>query len=424
MLSPHGHVEHHFVVTDLGGIDLPGHRAGRRGRRCSATWTACGSGPRSRWPTRPPSCAVLSLAGPPASHVARAGLTADLPARPTVATALPGGGFVRHTDAGIDLLSPRRARPRSPRADRRRRGAGRQLGRRRAADPHPPAALGVDTDDRTIPNEVGWLRTAVHLDKGCYRGQETVARVHNLGRPPRRLVMLNLDGSAGRAAGDRRPGHTADGRTVGRVGTVAQHHEDGPIALALVKRIRRRRHPAAGRRRRRGHRPGDALGRGRPTSDPGVRHRPARVQPDPAELIGWVRDLVDLDSIRGRRRADPAVRGAHSAAGLAVAGSVAQAGEPAADRRVQDPRRGHRDRPARPGRAGPRGARAFVRQPRPGRRLRGPGFGIDAHIVIPDNAPARKIAGHPRPRARPSNWCRSSSGSAGPPSSPSRPASR
>ena len=55
---------------------------------------------------------------------------------------------------------------------------------------------GVDTDERTIPNEVPWLRTAVHLEKGCYRGQETVARVHNLGRPPRRLVMLNLDGSA------------------------------------------------------------------------------------------------------------------------------------------------------------------------------------------------------------------------------------
>ena len=55
----------------------------------------------------------------------------------------------------------------------------------------------MDTDERTIPNEVGWLATAVHLDKGCYRGQETVARVHNLGRPPRRLVMLNLDGSGG-----------------------------------------------------------------------------------------------------------------------------------------------------------------------------------------------------------------------------------
>ena len=55
--------------------------------------------------------------------------------------------------------------------------------------------LGIDTDGRTIPNEVGWIGTAVHMDKGCYRGQETVARVHNLGRPPRRLVRLLLDGS-------------------------------------------------------------------------------------------------------------------------------------------------------------------------------------------------------------------------------------
>jgi folate-binding Fe-S cluster repair protein YgfZ len=75
----------------------------------------------------------------------------------------------------------------------------------------------------------------VHLEKGCYRGQETVARVHNLGRPARRLVMLNLDGSAYGLPETGAP-VMADGRVVGRVGTVAQHHEDGPIALALVKR--------------------------------------------------------------------------------------------------------------------------------------------------------------------------------------------
>ena len=48
--------------------------------------------------------------------------------------------------------------------------------------------LGFETDHRTIPAEVDWIDVAVHLEKGCYRGQETVARVHNLGRPPRRLV--------------------------------------------------------------------------------------------------------------------------------------------------------------------------------------------------------------------------------------------
>jgi len=95
--------------------------------------------------------------------------------------------------------------------------------------------VGIDTDHRTIPNELGLLGRAVELDKGCYRGQETVARVHNLGRPPRRLVLLHLDGSV-----DRLPGHgsdvVADGRTVGFVGSSARHHELGPIALALVKR--------------------------------------------------------------------------------------------------------------------------------------------------------------------------------------------
>ena len=58
--------------------------------------------------------------------------------------------------------------------------------------------LGLDTDHKTIPNEAGWIGPAVHLDKGCYRGQETVARVHTLGRPPRRLVLLHLDGSVDR----------------------------------------------------------------------------------------------------------------------------------------------------------------------------------------------------------------------------------
>ncbi|MGB6454119.1 MAG: glycine cleavage T C-terminal barrel domain-containing protein, partial [Streptosporangiaceae bacterium] len=95
--------------------------------------------------------------------------------------------------------------------------------------------LGLDTDHRTIPHEVGWIETAVHLNKGCYRGQETVARVHNLGHPPRRLVLLHLDGSE-----DRLPGHgdpvSLDGASLGVVGSAARHYELGPIALALVKR--------------------------------------------------------------------------------------------------------------------------------------------------------------------------------------------
>jgi folate-binding protein YgfZ len=97
------------------------------------------------------------------------------------------------------------------------------------------ARLGLDTDHRTIPHEVGWIGTAVHLAKGCYRGQETVARVHNLGHPPRRLVLLHLDGSE-----DALPAHgdavEMDGTTVGFVGSAARHYELGPVALALVRR--------------------------------------------------------------------------------------------------------------------------------------------------------------------------------------------
>ncbi|MGY1452409.1 CAF17-like 4Fe-4S cluster assembly/insertion protein YgfZ [Streptomyces sp. SS8] len=100
--------------------------------------------------------------------------------------------------------------------------------------------LGLETDHRTIPHELGWIGTAVHLQKGCYRGQETVARVHNLGKPPRRLVFLHLDGSEVHLPGHGTPVRLAkdgeEGRQLGFVTTSARHHELGPIALALVKR--------------------------------------------------------------------------------------------------------------------------------------------------------------------------------------------
>jgi folate-binding protein YgfZ len=96
--------------------------------------------------------------------------------------------------------------------------------------------FGIDTDHRTIPNEVGWIGPAVHLDKGCYRGQETVARVHNLGRPPRRLTLLHLDGSENRLPAIGADVTDETGKVVGRVGSSARHHELGPIALGLLKR--------------------------------------------------------------------------------------------------------------------------------------------------------------------------------------------
>src|SRR5699024_8045860 len=95
--------------------------------------------------------------------------------------------------------------------------------------------VGVDTDHRTLPNELGMLGTAVHLDKGCYRGQETVARVHNLGKPPRRLVLLHLDGSVDTLPDVGDELRAAD-RVVGFVGSTARHHELGPIGLGLIKR--------------------------------------------------------------------------------------------------------------------------------------------------------------------------------------------
>ena len=93
----------------------------------------------------------------------------------------------------------------------------------------------LETDHKSIPNELGLLNTAVHMNKGCYRGQETVAKVFNLGAPPRRLVLLHLDGSM-----VHMPEHgakvMAGDKEVGFIGSMARHYELGPIALAVIKR--------------------------------------------------------------------------------------------------------------------------------------------------------------------------------------------
>ncbi|CAJ1496316.1 YgfZ/GcvT domain-containing protein [[Mycobacterium] burgundiense] len=190
--------------------------------------------------------AVLSLIGPGLDDPAlREALSvSELPATMT-AVALPDGGFLRRmpsTDGGpieLDLVVPQADKQtwlqRLERAGARRAGVWAYEAHRVAA---VRARLGVDTDERTIPHEVAWIGTAgagaVHLDKGCYRGQETVSRVHNLGRPPRMLVLLHLDGSADRpSTGDP---VVSGGRTVGRLGTVVDHVDEGAIALALLKR--------------------------------------------------------------------------------------------------------------------------------------------------------------------------------------------
>lgn len=97
------------------------------------------------------------------------------------------------------------------------------------------ARIGMDTDHKSIPNELGALNKSVHMNKGCYRGQETVAKVFNLGHPPRRLVLLHLDGSSVDLPKHGDP-VTLEGKEIGFVGSVARHHELGPIALAVIKR--------------------------------------------------------------------------------------------------------------------------------------------------------------------------------------------
>jgi folate-binding protein YgfZ len=102
----------------------------------------------------------------------------------------------------------------------------------------------TEGDEKTIPHELDWMRSAVHLSKGCYRGQETVAKVHNLGHPPRRLVFLHLDGTDNvlPQPGDDvvLPGQAdaagGDPDVVGQVTSSAIHYELGPIALAVVRR--------------------------------------------------------------------------------------------------------------------------------------------------------------------------------------------
>ncbi len=96
--------------------------------------------------------------------------------------------------------------------------------------------LGWETDHKTLPHEIGWIGPGVHLSKGCYRGQETVARVHNMGHPPRRLVLLHLDGSEHGLPVHGDAVLTADGKAVGFIGTPARHYELGPIATAVIKR--------------------------------------------------------------------------------------------------------------------------------------------------------------------------------------------
>jgi folate-binding protein YgfZ len=183
--------------------------------------------------------ALLTVLGPDAERVLSA-VGVEVGPEPYAVAALPGGGFARRMPwpgrFSVDLAVPRGelADWWHRLTDAGARAAGSWTFEALRAESLRPR-LGIDTDERTIPHEVGWVGSAAHVAKGCYRGQETVSKVHNVGRPPRNLLLLHLDGSP-----EVRPETgdpvLLDGRTVGRIGTVIQHHELGPIALALVKR--------------------------------------------------------------------------------------------------------------------------------------------------------------------------------------------
>jgi folate-binding protein YgfZ len=212
LLSPHGHVEQHVIVADDGATVLIDTEPGRAAE-FAAYLDSMRFMLRVDVADMTDDLAVVTIVN-----------AANVPDRPPGARSLPWGA---------DVLVPRPQIVETldslalPLVGHDAFEAVRVAG-------HRPR-LGFETDHRTIPHEIGWIGTAVHLDKGCYRGQETVARVQNLGRPPRRLVLLHLDGSREHLPG---PGASVtDGeRSVGFLGTAVWHAELGQIALALVKR--------------------------------------------------------------------------------------------------------------------------------------------------------------------------------------------
>ncbi|MDY0813498.1 glycine cleavage T C-terminal barrel domain-containing protein [Kitasatospora purpeofusca] len=216
VLSPNGHVEHALYLVDDG----------------TTTWAHVEPGTQQALIGYLESMKFFY-------RVEVADATADfavvhLPAGSTVSAA--GAAAVRELTYGRDLFLPRAEL--AALTSGYGPAAGILAYEALRIEGHRPR-LGFETDHRTIPHEVDWLATAVHLQKGCYRGQETVARVHNLGRPPRRLVFLHLDGTE-----EVLPPHGTEvrlasdpqGRALGVVTSSARHHELGPVALAVVKR--------------------------------------------------------------------------------------------------------------------------------------------------------------------------------------------
>lgn len=177
---------------------------------------------------------LLSLIGPAARRVAGP----DAEALPDVehahaATTIAGiAARVVATDVGVDLT-----------CDADDTEALASALRERGAQPVSEAAAevlrvergrpryGIDIDDSTIPQEAGLNERAVSFTKGCYVGQETVARLYYKGKPNRHLRGLRLSEPV-----ETGVELTLGGKVVGRLGTVALSPTLGPIGLALVRR--------------------------------------------------------------------------------------------------------------------------------------------------------------------------------------------
>lgn len=235
-LDPQGRILHHMGVAVLGdSVLLDVSPLGAESLHRFLTMMIF----RSDVTVEHADLAMLSVAGPGSGEVLAA---AGLPDPGTGAVAVADDGtVVRGTawpaDGARDVFA---ARESVTAAWDRMVSAGAKPTGLMAWEAERVAALrpepGLDVDEKMIPHESpAWIGSAVHLEKGCYRGQETVSRVHNLGRPPRTLVLLHIDGSDSVSPETGDP-VVAGKRTVGRIGTVVDHHEYGPIALALVKR--------------------------------------------------------------------------------------------------------------------------------------------------------------------------------------------
>jgi folate-binding protein YgfZ len=239
-LSAQGHVQHWADLADRGGTVHLRTESAAAARALLAFLESMRFWTKVDLADVTTEFGTLTVAGRDADQAVTSVLdTPPVPAGHAVAVTdgPAAGGWLRGYPDRVDVVVPRAGF--GAVAGALIRSGVRPAGSWAAAALRIPARrprFGVDNDDRTIPNEMPWLATAVHLHKGCYRGQETVARVDNLGQPPRRLALLHLDGSAERMPVTGDPVLSDKGRTVGRVGTVAQHWEDGPIALALIKR--------------------------------------------------------------------------------------------------------------------------------------------------------------------------------------------